>query len=234
MPQLLSPLADTGASKASVPDHGPIALFDLDGTLVDSVPDIAMQINRVLGERALAPLALSEARSFLGHGLHAFAERAFAARGATPAPDDVARFIDRYSANPVVESRAYPGAIDTLAQLARTGWTMAVCTNKVEAAAVRMLDTLGMLGFFRVVCGGDQVSAQKPDPIHLRAALERAGHASDHAVMIGDHRADIEAARALGIPSIFAAWGYSDIHTGRDADSSAASFCDVWTILQSI
>ena len=209
----------------------PVAIFDLDGTLVDTAPDLAADINRVLDDSSLAPITLGEARQFLGNGMRAFALRAFQSRQAEATEQQITRFIDRYVANPVVESRLYPDVAATLDQLAATGWRMAVCTNKVQAASLIVLDKLGILSRFDAVCGGDTVARQKPHPQHIEQTLSRAGLPKTHAVMIGDNRADVDAATSLGIPCIFAVWGYSEPVVGEKATRVAAHFRDIPDIL---
>lgn len=219
-------LADA-PEKASVPLRSPIALFDLDGTLVDSVVDIAAEANRLLRSCSLPALSLDEARSYLGHGLRRFIQRAFAARNAIVTDDEIALFVSRYSAEPVVDSKLYPDVEAVLRELAASGWHMAVCTNKAQDAAESMLKSLGIRHYFVAVRGGDVVSAPKPDPRHLRETLQYSGFAADQAVMIGDSRADVDAAAGLGIPCLFAEWGYGDRLAGLDADWSIAKFCDL-------
>jgi len=220
--------------KAPALRRSPIVLFDLDGTLVDSVIDIAAEGGRLLQARGLPPLSLDEARGYLGDGLRRFIQRAFAARNATVTSDEIALFVARYTAEPVVDSMLYPDVEGVLRELADAGWHMAVCTNKAQVAAESMLDTLGIRRYFVAVCGGDAVSAQKPDPRHLEETLRQAGFVNDRAVMIGDNRADVEAAAALGIPCIFAEWGYSAPSAGHDADRRAAKFCDLPAILTAL
>ena len=202
----------------------PAAIFDLDGTLIDAVADIAAGANRRLRERGLAPLTDAEAASLLGEGLRTFAQRAFDLRGLKVSDDEVSAFMDEYIQAPVVHTRLYPHVPEVLQVLRDAGWRLAVCTNKAEAAAGRILEHFGLLGQFDVVCGGDAAPYRKPDPRHLRLTVERAGLGDRPAVMIGDNRVDVTVARAFGIPSVFAAWGYGTPDMGEGATAAAEDF----------
>ena len=189
----------------------PILVCDLDGTLVDTVPDLAAILNQVMGARGLAPFGLAETAAMVGDGVAALLDRAFAARGRDPDPAAVGEYIAAYGARPDAESRLYPGVAEGLAALGAAGWRFAVCTNKPEAPARALLAALGIGGRFAAVGGGDSFPTRKPDPGHLRATLAAAGAATAEAVMLGDHPNDLAAARGAGVPAIFAAWGYGRV-----------------------
>lgn len=205
----------------------PTLLLDLDGTLVDSVPDLAAAVNRLLASRGLAPLETAEVTAMVGDGAGALVRRAMAARGAEPDQDAVRSFLEDYGAHAAVFTKPYPGVLPTLRALASEGWRLAVCTNKPEAPARRLLAQLGMLDLFAAVGGGDSFAARKPDPAHALATLERAGGAPGAAVMVGDHRNDVLAATGAGLPCIFAAWGYGPPEMARGAQATAARFEEV-------
>ncbi|WP_233510848.1 HAD family hydrolase [Dyella psychrodurans] len=217
-----------------MPDSERIAIFDLDGTLIDAVPDIVPAINQVMDIYHLAPVTHAEAASLMGDGLHQFALRAFQRRGAMASEDDIAMFADHYGRHPVTHTRLYPGVPNTLQALVDTGWRLIVCSNKSEAIADHILRELGVRSYFAVVCGGDTVVARKPDPRHLSEALSRAGASADQAVMIGDYQADVWAARMLGVPSIFAAWGYGHRDMGSQATRIAKQFSDLPALLDEV
>ncbi|MDE2514520.1 MAG: phosphoglycolate phosphatase [Rhodospirillales bacterium] len=197
-------------------------LFDLDGTLVDTLPDLAAGVNRLMAGLGLAPFARAEVAAMIGDGVAALVRRALAARGLPMDAAALARFSDDYAAHVAVESRAFPGIAAMLDGLAAGGWRMAVCTNKPEAMARRLLDALGLARYFAAIGGGDSFPVRKPDPAHLRATLIAAGASADQAVMVGDHANDIEAAIAAGLPAIFAGWGYGP----RSMASGAAALAD--------
>lgn len=194
----------------------PLAIFDLDGTLVHSAPDIAAVLNRLMARRALPAFALPEVQAMIGDGARALLAKAFAARGAEWGEEDLSSFLPDLERNGTVLTRPFPGIPEALAGLAESGWALAVCTNKPIAATRALLDGLGLAGRFPVVLGGDSLSVRKPDPGHVRGVLAAAGAEPDAAVMIGDHSNDVLAARGAGVRSVFAAWGYG-ADPGADA-----------------
>lgn len=205
----------------------PTLLLDLDGTLVDSVPDLAAAVNRLLASRGLAPLGAAEVTAMVGDGAGALVRRAMTARGAEPDQDAARTFLEDYGAHAAVFTKPYPGVVPTLRALAAEGWRLAVCTNKPEAPARRLLAELGMLDLFAAVGGGDSFAARKPDPSHALATLERAGGVPGAAVAVGDHRNDVLAATGAGLPCIFATWGYGPPEMARGARATAARFEEV-------
>lgn len=185
-------------------------LFDLDGTLVDSVPDLAAAANRLLAELGRAPLDEVEIAAMVGDGVAKLVERALAARQTSDfaLAAATARFTALYEADAVTLTRPYPGVREGLAAFAHAGVTLAVCTNKPERATRAVLEGLGLARFFAVVIGGDSLPARKPDPAPLIAALNRLGVAPTEAAMVGDHRNDVLAAQGARIAAIFASYGY--------------------------
>jgi phosphoglycolate phosphatase len=188
-------------------------VFDLDGTLVDSLPDIAACLNASLAELGAAPLPEREVRGLIGDGSPRLVERGLAAAGLPQqrAADRLARFLALYEAAPVARSRAYPGVPETLAALAATGWRLGVCTNKPQAVTEGVLAGLGIAGHFAVIIGGDALPFRKPDPRHLAAVLERLGATPSAAVMIGDNEHDVAMGRALGTATILMRYGYARV-----------------------
>jgi phosphoglycolate phosphatase len=205
----------------------PCLVLDLDGTLVDSAPDIAAALNRLLAARGLAPLALADVTAMVGDGVAMLLHRAFAARGTEPDARDAADYAADYGSNLAVATRPYPDVATTLQRLSEAGWRMAVCTNKPVAAAHRVLAATGLGGFFAAIGGGDSFPVRKPDPAHLLATLAAAGGSPSRAVMAGDHRNDILAATGAGLPGIFAAWGYGNPAMAEGAAAVARSFADL-------
>lgn len=185
-----------------------LLVFDLDGTLVDSAPDIHAALNRVLVARGLAPYDLPGVKAMIGDGARALVERALAGRGrafenaalqALLADDDISQA--RLTA-------PFPGIAQAMAELSLAGWRFAVCTNKPEGPARALLASLGLGDRFAAIGGGDSFPVRKPDPGHLLATIAAAGGSPDMALMVGDHRNDVRAAAGAGLPCIFAAWGY--------------------------
>ncbi len=202
-------------------------VLDLDGTLVDSVPDLAAAVNRLMAARGLAGFTEPEVTRMVGDGARMLVERAFAARGRLPDGAALAEFLADYGANAAVRTRAFPGVPETLRALADAGWRLAVCTNKPEAPARTLLAALELDSFFAAIGGGDSFAVRKPDPGHLLATLQAAGGVPGRAVMAGDHHNDVLAAAGLGMPAIFASWGYGGAEVGGEAAAVARSFSEL-------
>jgi phosphoglycolate phosphatase len=186
-----------------------VLIFDLDGTLVDSVPDLRAALNKMLGGMHRRELTPDEVRGMIGDGTRALVERALAATGTITDVDAAhQRFLQLYEAAPAKLSRLYPGVEATLKSLRALGARLAICTNKPQAATLGVLQEFGIAGYFEAVLGGDAVPFRKPDPRHLLAAIERLGATTKDAVMIGDNENDYAAARAAGIPVILMLYGY--------------------------
>jgi phosphoglycolate phosphatase len=188
---------------------GAAVLFDLDGTLVDSVPDLARALGALLAELGEAPLAPQEVAPMVGDGAGPLVERALAARGLEPDASGarLARFLALYEAAPAALTRPYEGVPETLGALRREGWRLGLVTNKPERATRLLLEALGLAGFFEAVVGGDTTPWKKPDPRPLAAALGAMGAAS--AVFVGDNENDAAAAHAAGLPLVLVRHGYS-------------------------
>lgn len=184
-------------------------LFDLDGTLVDSAPDIHAAANAVLTERGIAPLTLAEARGFVGHGAEIFIDRCLMARGLAGDPDLKARLLTRFLElyeHAVELSAPYPGVRDALEDLAARGVRLGVCTNKPQGPARAVLGHLDLEGFFEVIVGGDSLAVRKPDPAPLRAAVS-ALHGRQ-VVFVGDSEVDAETALRADLPFALFTEGY--------------------------
>ncbi|MDZ4842441.1 MAG: HAD-IA family hydrolase [Hyphomicrobium aestuarii] len=199
-------------------------VFDLDGTLADSAPDIAAALNVALGLRGLSPLPISDVIAMVGHGARRLAERALAAQGVTG--DDtatralVAEFETAYAAAPCVGTKLYPGVLGDLAGLRTQGWYLTVCTNKPQALADRVIDGLGIRGHFDAIVGARDGVPLKPSGDMVRLALSEADATHARAVMVGDSKADLGAGRAAGLPVVLMSHGYSTLplaELGADA-----------------
>jgi phosphoglycolate phosphatase len=194
---------------------GAVIAFDLDGTLVDTAPDLVGTLNLLLQEEGLAPLPLDEARPFIGRGAKWLIERGFQAANAGLAPERTAdlfdRFIAHYLAHIADESRPFPGVVDALGQMKAAGARLAVCTNKRTDLSVALLEALDLRGLFTAVIGADAAPAPKPDPRHLETAVAAAGGRMDRALLVGDAATDAGAARAAGAPLVLVSFGYTEI-----------------------
>jgi phosphoglycolate phosphatase len=186
-------------------------IFDLDGTLVDTAPDLIDTLNTVLGREGLPAIADDEARAFIGHGARRMIELAVAGRSAGDVQHIYSNFLAHYSEHLTDRSRPFPGVEAALDTLAARGCTFAVCTNKLEWLSVRLLNSLGLAGRFAAICGQDTFAVQKPHPEALLGTLRRAGGSLDRAVMVGDSQTDIAAARAALMPVVAVDFGYTDV-----------------------
>ena len=207
-------------------------VLDLDGTLIDSAPDLRAAANTVLGEAGRPPLDLPTIRRFVGDGVRKLVERAFAATGS--ALDDAAldrataRYVALYEAAATVLTRPYDGVPETLARLRAAGLKLAVCTNKPAAAAGIVLRELGLAPLIDGLSGGDSVARKKPDPAHVRDALARIGGAPGAAAMVGDNEHDVAAGKAAGLRTIAVTYGYCRVpHAELGADALIARFGDL-------
>ena len=198
-------------------------IFDLDGTLIDSAPDLHRCLNAVLAEQGRAGVSLADIRAMVGDGAAKLVERGFADTGAAvePAalPDLVQRFLRHYSAGRHALTRAFPGVVDTLAVLRERGYRLGVCTNKPYGPTMEILETLRLTGYFGAVTGGDSLPVRKPHPGHLLGTLDLLRATADRAVMIGDSANDVAVARAAGVPPMRSRvprrWPGSGLRTGR-------------------
>jgi len=202
-------------------------LLDLDGTLVDSVPDLASALDRLMAARGLAGFSEAETAAMVGDGARKLVERAFAARGQVADEAAMERFMADYGAHLATATRPYPGVETTLRDMTEAGWRLAVCTNKPAAMARELLAALGLAALFRAIGGGDSFATRKPDPAHILATLRAAGGTPERAVMAGDHANDVQAASGAGLPCIFADWGYGPPAMARGAAAIAERFADL-------
>lgn len=193
--------------------HGWTLVFDLDGTLVDTAPDLAAATNHILERFDLPAVDEKEIRHFVGHGALAMIRGALAAHGRSVNEDNMAdlfeSFLAYYGANIAVKSRPYPGIIAQLDALSAQGARLAVCTNKIELHARMLLDALDMSRHFEALTGRDTLGACKPDPRHLTGTIDLAHGQIERAVMIGDSETDIATAKAALVPVVAVNFGYS-------------------------
>lgn len=193
---------------------GCVVAFDLDGTLVDTAPDLIGALNQCLDREGLPRRPVSAARHLVGRGARYLIEHGFREAGAALDPERLPvledQFVADYRARIAAESRPFPGCEAALEALAGQGARLAVCTNKRTSLAVPLLDALGLSGWFATVAGGDLVARGKPDPALLRLAVEQAGGSPGRAVMVGDAATDTGAARAAGVPCVVVGWGYTE------------------------
>jgi phosphoglycolate phosphatase len=188
-----------------------IVVFDLDGTLADTAPDLAASLNHVLARLGRRALPEANVRSMIGSGVTMLLRRAMAATG--EGSDDIVdaaypMFMDHYAAHVCDATLPYVGATETLEALARAGAKLAICTNKPERLARALIKALGWEQRFGAIIGGDTLSARKPDPAPLRQAIAAAG--GGRAVLVGDSIVDAQTARAAGVAFVAVSFGYCD------------------------
>lgn len=192
----------------------PLLVFDLDGTMVDTAVDLIAALNDTLGEDGLQPIPTSEVGHLVGSGGRVMIERGLRYHGIDPAARDLdhlqSRFVGHYSRAMPGSSAAYPGLLPALDRFAAAGWRFAVCTNKTESLARQLLESLNLSDRLDAICGGDTFPVRKPDAGHLLGTIAAAGGDPAHAVMVGDSRADIDAARNAGVPVVAVTFGYTD------------------------
>jgi phosphoglycolate phosphatase len=193
----------------------PTLVFDLDGTLVDTAPDLVGGLNVAMALEDLAPISVQEVRRIVGGGVRVMLARGLEERGHTVTEDRfeelAAAFLAHYEIHIADESRLYPDVAQVLDGLAAAGNTLAVCTNKPEKLSLLLLEALGLRSRFTAICGADTFPVRKPDPLHLIGTIERAGGDVMRAVMIGDSRADRDVARNAKVPCVLLDYGYTDV-----------------------
>jgi len=192
-----------------------VLALDLDGTLAETAGDLIGALNVVLASEGIEAVPVEAARSLLGAGGRALIQRGFtrAGRSLQTAKLDAlfVEFLSYYNAHIAVHSHLFPGVVAALDRFSADGWRLAVCTNKMESSSRLLLDRLGVIDRFAVVCGQDTFGASKPDPKPLRETIRAAGGAPESSVMVGDSITDIKTARAVGSPVVAVDFGYTDV-----------------------
>ena len=196
-----------------------LIVFDLDGTLIDTAPDLVDTLNVILSREGLEPIPFEDARAMIGAGARRLLERGLVRERAASASGRLERlykdFLAYYADHMADRSRAFPGLEPALDELARAGHQFAVCTNKLEWLSVELLKTLNLAQRFVAICGQDTFGMQKPDPEILRRTIRRAGGTLQECVMAGDSANDIDTARAAGVPVIAVDFGYTEVPVAR-------------------
>lgn len=188
-------------------------VFDLDGTLVDTAPDLCAALNHALGVLGRPGVPADDVRHMVGHGARKLLERGLAATGEASTElveAGVPSFLAYYAANIAVGSRPYPGVEAAMDVLAAAGCGLAICTNKPAALSAALVSALGWDGRFAANLGFDSVPAPKPDPGHLFATIAAAGGAAGSTIFVGDSITDTTTARAAGVPVVAVSFGFSD------------------------
>lgn len=222
----------------------PLLVLDLDGTIADTAGDLVGTLNMVLADEGLAPLSLESGRAMVGAGAKALIERGFAASGAPLGAEKLDRlfhkFLAIYEDRIAEESRLFDGLEASLRRFADAGWKLAVCTNKIESASVKLLEALGVAGMFAVICGQDThrhegKPVSKPDARALTMTIALAGADKAQTVMVGDSKTDILTAKNAGVPVVAVDFGYTDVHVSQlDPDVVISHFDELWDAVAKI
>ncbi|MBO9630435.1 MAG: phosphoglycolate phosphatase [Shinella sp.] len=192
-----------------------LVVFDLDGTLIDTAHDLVASLNHTIGLEGLDPVGYGDLTYLVGHGGQVMIKRAFSLRGRDITDGELERMLDVFvqhyaEAMPGV-SVPYPGLVEAMDRLADAGYRLAVCTNKMEGLARRLIDGLGLTARFAAITGGDTFAVRKPDAEHLLGTVRLAQADPKRTVMVGDSLNDILVARNAGVPSVGVPFGYSDV-----------------------
>ncbi|MEZ5790369.1 MAG: HAD-IA family hydrolase [Nitratireductor sp.] len=192
----------------------PTLVLDLDGTLADTNRDLVPVLNRVIGAEGLQPVAFADIGHIVGLGAKKMIERAYEFRGVPLGNAKLEQlfdaFLSDYEQNMAVNTVLYDGVEGALERFAKAGWQLAICTNKQEAMARKLVSELGVADYFVAIAGGNTFPVRKPDPRHLTGTVQQAGGNPARTVMVGDSITDISAARAASIPVVAVDFGYSD------------------------
>jgi phosphoglycolate phosphatase len=193
----------------------PLVVFDLDGTMIDTAPDLIDSLNHTIAARDIAPVTFNDLTHLVGQGARVMIRRAFKLREAHLDEAEVepllARFLDHYKDNMPGHSRLYEGLLESFDRLDAAGMRLAVCTNKLEQLALPLLDKMALTRRFAAITGGDTFDVRKPDARHLLGTIERANGNPARSVLIGDSVNDIMAAQNARVASIAVTFGYSDV-----------------------
>lgn len=200
------------------------AIFDLDGTLIDSRADLVNAVNWVRTCFALPPLPFEQVVAYVGNGIRLLLTRALERSGVELEPA-LKIMAEYYDANCLANTKLYPGVADGLRRLHVAGIPMAVITNKPQFATEKILNGLGIAGYFSAVIGGDSIFPLKPDPASLLFFNEECGASPEISWMLGDHHTDLEAARRAGMRRCFADYGFGKRHD-ETYDFKAACFAE--------
>lgn len=192
-----------------------LVVFDLDGTLLDTHADLIDSLNHTIASIGLAPVSYDDLTHLVGHGAKVMIERACKLHGHPLTEDEsgplLQRFIAHYSSTMPGHTKPYPGLIAAMDNLKANGFTLAVCTNKLESLARTLIDALGLTHYFAAITGGDTFPVRKPDARHLLGTIEKAGGTPERSIMVGDSFNDIAVAKNAAVASIGVPFGYSDV-----------------------
>jgi phosphoglycolate phosphatase len=211
-------------------------IFDLDGTLVDTAPDLMAAANHTLSLIDRPPIPEPRFRHLVGHGALNLIKRGIAETGAPVTDETVKRlygaFLDYYGANIATHSKVFPGLIPLLDRARASGIAMGVCTNKVEHLSHKLLNEIGLASYFGAVVGGDTLPVMKPDVAPYHEVTKRLGIASPLSIMLGDSETDILTAQNVGVPVIAVSFGYTEQHVSQFSPTHVIDHYDeAWSLI---
>jgi phosphoglycolate phosphatase len=214
-------------------------LFDLDGTIIDSAPDVCASVNRALDSMGRPPITVEDTKMLVGFGAHTLCEKTLALTGKPGNEEDVdlllTGFLDCYRKNPSKHTTVFPGALKALNLFKDADIQLGICTNKPEATCFPVLDALKLRHFFSSVICGDTLEFRKPDPRHIFHTLDEMGAKLSDAAFVGDSEADVEAANNAGLPCILVTFGYCHApFNSLNADAIIDHFDDLDAALKAI
>ncbi|RIJ22105.1 HAD family hydrolase [Henriciella barbarensis] len=214
-------------------------VFDLDGTLVDTAPDLHIALNHCLSEAGFESVPFESIRHMIGQGAKAMIEKGLAFQGVSQATTEVEplwqSFLDYYEANICSKSRPFKDATRSLEALTEMGATLAICTNKTQHLAETLIGKLGLTSHFASICGADSVPQKKPSGEHILYTVDRANGSPAKAIMIGDSQTDERAARNAGLPFVYVTFGYGPApEQWDDTRCRASSYVEVMDAIQSV
>ncbi len=189
-------------------------IFDLDGTLIDSVPDVRAAVNTVLGELGRPSLSLADLKDMIGEGAQVMLKQVMEKTGGYAAgmeEEYLPLFLAAYKAHPADHTEVYPGVFEILGQLEADGISLGLCTNKPSITTLPVLDALGLGKYFKAIVCADMVEHRKPDGRHILSILELMGADPKSAIMVGDSETDIAAAVDAGVPAVAVSYGYCHV-----------------------
>jgi phosphoglycolate phosphatase len=211
----------------------PTIAFDLDGTLIDTAPDLIDTLNLVLRGRDVEPVAFDDARGMIGAGVKPLLQRALASKGKDLPSSEIdalfKEYLKLYAEHIADRSRPFPGLERALDELTAMGYRLAVCTNKLEWLSLLLLRRLNLADRFAAICGQDTFAMRKPDPEALRLTIKKAGGDPARAVMVGDSMTDVSTAKAAGIPVVVVDFGYTEIPPAKLGGDVLISHFDALT-----
>jgi phosphoglycolate phosphatase len=190
-------------------------IFDLDGTLIDTAPDLLAAVNAVMAAEGRGAIELPTLRHLVGHGARTMLEHALLNTGPAVPPERLAQLVDdflnHYRGNIAAASVPFPGVVETLEALKAQGAALGICSNKPHDMTELLLGTVGLTHFFGSIHGAGRNAKNKPDAMHLNAVIHELGASRDNSVMVGDSATDVAAARAVGVPVIVMSYGYTPV-----------------------